>query len=103
VGAEGASSYDGANWNAISHSHITGGTSNIQHVVGRVRYYTNASSVEQRYAYPWGACRQWVLQEDQVQELQVDCGFHVVLNARSLAKSMLNRDEDRLCRRQLEG
>jgi hypothetical protein len=33
-----------------------------------------------------------VLQEDQVQELQVDCGFHVVLNARSLTKSMPDRD-----------
>jgi hypothetical protein len=38
-----------------------------QHVVGRV-CYTNAASVEERY--PWGACLQWVLQEDQVQELQ---------------------------------
>jgi hypothetical protein len=47
------------------------------------------------------------MQEDQVQELQVDCGFHVVLNARSLTKYMLDRDEDplslSLCRRQLEG
>jgi hypothetical protein len=71
-------------------SHITGCTNNIQHVVGRVRY-TNVASVEQRC--PWGARRQWVLQEDQVQELQVDCGFHVVLNARSLTKFMLDRDE----------
>jgi hypothetical protein len=29
-----------------------------------------------------------------VQELQVDCGFHVVLNARSLTKFVLDRDED---------
>jgi hypothetical protein len=38
-------------------------TINIQHVVGRVRY-TNAARVEQRC--PWGACLQWVLQQDQV-------------------------------------
>jgi hypothetical protein len=44
--------------------------------------------------YPRGARRQWVLQEDQVQELQFDCGFHVILNLRSLTKSMLDRDED---------
>jgi hypothetical protein len=29
-----------------------------------------------------------------VQELQVDCGFHVVLNARSLTKFMPDRGED---------
>jgi hypothetical protein len=72
-------------------SHIIGCTNNIQHVVGGVRY-TNAASVEQRY--PWGARRQWVLQEDQLQELQFHCGFHVVLNARSLTKFMPNRNED---------
>jgi hypothetical protein len=29
-----------------------------------------------------------------VQPNSVDCGFHVVLNARSLTKFMLDRDED---------
>jgi hypothetical protein len=48
-------------------SHIASCTINIQHVVGRF-CYTNVASVEQRY--PWGACLQWVLQEDQVPELQ---------------------------------
>jgi hypothetical protein len=61
---------------------MTGCTNNIQHVAGRVRY-TNVTSVEQRH--PWGARRQWVLQQDQVQELQVDCGFYVVLNQCALA------------------
>jgi hypothetical protein len=28
-----------------------------------------------------------------MQELQVACGFHVVLNARSLTKSMLDHDK----------
>jgi hypothetical protein len=59
VAAEGAtSSYAGANWNAISHTSPAARTSNIQHVVGRVRY-TNVASVEQRC--PWGARRQLVL------------------------------------------
>jgi hypothetical protein len=48
-------------------SHIASCTINIQHVVGRV-CYTNVASAEQRC--PWGACLQWVLQEDQVHELQ---------------------------------
>jgi hypothetical protein len=73
-------------------SHTTRCTNNTQHVVGTVRY-TNAASVEQRHPC-WGARRQWAMQEDQVQELHVDRGFHVVLNARSLTKFMLDRDED---------
>jgi hypothetical protein len=78
---------------------IAGCTNSIRHVVHRVRF-TNVASMDQRY--PRGAHRQWVLQEDQVQELQADqavqklqaaSGFHIVLNARSLTKFMLDRDE----------
>jgi hypothetical protein len=56
-------------WNAISHIAAQLCTTNTQHVVGRVCYTANAASVEERRC-PWGACLQWVLQEDQVQELQ---------------------------------
>jgi hypothetical protein len=48
-------------------SHIAGCKNNIQHVVRRARCI-NTASAEQRCLR--GARHQWVLQEEQVQELQ---------------------------------
>jgi hypothetical protein len=72
-------------------SGIVGCTNIIRNFVRRARY-TDVASVDQRY--PRGARRQWVLQEDQVQELQAGLLRKCQPDPHSLTKFMLDRDED---------